>query len=144
MQRILIVDDEKDLTWSLARGLSKTFPDWEIFTANSVQDAQKLLEKYQVSVLISDFRMPDGDGVSLILSVKKNHPGLLSILMTAYGSTDLMQSLLRYPDIVYLEKPFEIDDLRNILTKSMTHTNNRSNKQRLLRSSKIVSGLIYS
>ena len=144
MQTLIIVDDEKDLTWSLARGLSKTFPDWQILTANSVQDARKLLESTHVVILITDFRMPDGDGLDLILSAKKNHPGLLSILMTAYGSADLIQSLLRYPDILYLEKPFEIDDLRNILVKWMRRKENRQNTLQSLQTSNNVSGLIFS
>ena len=123
MQTLIIVDDEKDLTWSLARGLSKTFPDWQILTANSVQDARKLLESTHVVILITDFRMPDGDGLDLILSAKKNHPGLLSILMTAYGSREVEDKATQLRVDGYLTKPFPTAKLRDLATKLLKDKN---------------------
>ena len=147
MKKILIVDDEKDLTWSLSRGLSKKFPEWQILAANSYHEASNLLKKNLIDLLITDFRMPDGDGIALIQMSKRKNPKIFSILITAYGSADLMQTLMQHPEIVYLEKPFEIEKLREIITKWIMRPPIPQSILRDTRSAqrtKIVSRVIYS
>lgn len=119
MKTILIVDDELDLIWSLSRGLRKSFPTARIFTASTYVDALQILQEESVDIMISDYRLADGDGVTLISEAMKLHEGLNTVLMTAYGSDDLDALLLKIPNTAYIEKPFEISSLRNLISENL-------------------------
>ncbi len=115
MKTILIVDDELDLVWSLSRGLAKSFNTYRILTAGNTSLALKHLREEQVDILITDYRLPDGDGINIIIEAQAINPGIFPILMTAYGSNDLQSLLIPISGTVYLEKPFEIETLRSII-----------------------------
>ena len=72
-QRILIVDDEETLTWSMAKSLSKDKDKYEVMIANSGREALILLKKSKVDLVISDIRMPDINGLDLLVQIKIEH-----------------------------------------------------------------------
>lgn len=115
MKTILIVDDERDLIWSISKGLKKSFKSYDILTADCFLSAKKILETSKIDILITDYRLPDGDGINLIRIAQAAGLHLPPVLMTAYGSSDLQNLLSPLHETVYLEKPFEIETLRNII-----------------------------
>ena len=115
LRRVLIVDDEETLTWSMAKSLSKDRDKYEVMIANNGKEALGLLKKSKIDLVISDIRMPDINGLDLLVRIKMEHPQTKVIIMTAYGSSDVQKEANRRGSLYYIEKPFEIADIRKII-----------------------------
>jgi DNA-binding response OmpR family regulator len=115
LKKVLIVDDEETLTWSMAKSLSKDRDKYEVIIANNGKEALGLLKKDKIDLVISDIRMPDINGLDLLVQIKMNHPQTKVIIMTAYGSSDVQREANRRGSLFYIEKPFEINDIRKII-----------------------------
>jgi len=83
--------------------------------ANDGRDALNLLNKNKIDVVISDIRMPDINGLDLLVKIKKDYPQTSVVIMTAYGSPDIQKEANRRGSLFYIEKPFEITDIRKII-----------------------------
>ena len=114
-KRILIVDDEEDLTWSISRGLIKDKNALEVMCANSGYHALKTLSEHSVDLLVTDLRMPGVDGFCLLNEVMDRYPKTRVIVMTAHGSQEVKDRLRTRGEPGYIEKPFEINDLRKLI-----------------------------
>ncbi len=112
-KKILIVDDEEDLTWSLSRKLSKDNTNLSIFCANSGNSALEILEKMHIDLIVTDLRMPGLNGLQLLNEIRAKHPLMQVMVMTAYGSPEVRQALQRWGGTEYIEKPFEINDFKS-------------------------------
>ncbi|MEJ2538215.1 MAG: response regulator [Calditrichia bacterium] len=119
-KRVLIVDDEEDLTWTLNKKLSKDSDKFQIMTVNSGKEAMNVLSQVPVDLLISDVRMPEVSGLELLVETKKKFPRTRVIIMTAYGSSDVQREANERGCFRYLEKPFEINDLREMILEALT------------------------
>ncbi len=114
-KRILIVDDEEDLTWSISKRLAKDGDSLEIICTNSGSSALEMLSKYKVDLLVTDIRMPGISGLQLLNEVKVRYPQTPVIVMTAYGSLEVKKVLEHLKKTGYIEKPFEINELRKLI-----------------------------
>ena len=115
LKKVLIVDDEETLTWSMARSLSKDRDKYEVVVANDGREALGLIRKSKFDLVITDIRMPDINGLDLLLRIKKEYPQTKVIIMTAYGSSDIRREANRRGSLYYVEKPFEISEIRKII-----------------------------
>jgi YesN/AraC family two-component response regulator len=115
LKKVLIVDDEETLTWSMAKSLSKDKDKYEVIIANNGKEALTLLRNHKIDLVISDIRMPDINGLDLLVKIKKDYPDTKVIIMTAYGSSDVQKEANRRGSLYYVEKPFEISDIRKII-----------------------------
>ena len=115
LKRVLIVDDEETLTWSMAKSLSKDKDKYEVMIANDGREALQLLKASRIDLVISDIRMPDINGLDLLVMIKKEYPETKVIIMTAYGSSDVQKEANQRGSLFYIEKPFEISDIRKII-----------------------------
>lgn len=115
LKNILIVDDEEDLTWSIAKHLSKDNDRYGVMTVNSGADALEVLSKTDITLVISDIRMPEINGLDLLLKVRENYPDIKVIIMTAYGSSEIQQEANKLGCFRYIEKPFDIQKLRELI-----------------------------
>jgi DNA-binding NtrC family response regulator len=113
--RVLVVDDEEDLTWSIVRGLSRDSERLEVFGANSGTQALDLISARPVDVLVTDVRMPGMSGPELAKRVRSESPAVEVIFMTAHPSADLGEFARRGGVRGTVEKPFEMDDLRRMI-----------------------------
>jgi len=115
LKKVLIVDDEETLTWSMAKSLSKDKDKYEVIIANNGKEALTLLKSNKIDLVISDIRMPDINGLDLLVKIRKDYPDTKVIIMTAYGSSDVQKEANRRGSLYYVEKPFEISDIRKIV-----------------------------
>lgn len=114
VKNILIVDDDKILSQMFSELLSEF--DFNTKIANSGNKAFELLESqvFTPDLIISDVKMPDGDGNYLLAKLKSNYPQIPIIMVT--GFTDgTMQDLIEKGALAILNKPFPIDDLLDII-----------------------------
>lgn len=114
-KKILIVDDEEDITWTLTRRLSRDKDKFEALCANSGREALGILNRVPVDMVITDVRMPEVSGLELLLQIRDRFPSTKVIIMTAYGSSDIQEEANTRGCFQYIEKPFEIEDLRRII-----------------------------
>ncbi|MBN1780305.1 response regulator [bacterium] len=117
-KKILIVDDEEDLTWSISKGLARECDTLEIMCANSGNKALDILAGQMIDLMVTDLRMPGMSGAELISKVKDQYPEVKVIVMTAYSHlVNLAQNSGK--SILIIEKPFEIHELRKLINKSL-------------------------
>jgi two-component system response regulator HydG len=107
MPRIVIVDDKLPMAETLADGL--TDRGFEARAFGSAREA--LAELGQTDVLVTDLRMPDLDGLSLVEQARALAPDVPVIVMTAYGAIDSAVESIRKGAFHYLTKPFKLDEL---------------------------------
>ena len=106
MKSVWIVDDDQSIRWVLEKSLAREMIPFKSFSnPNDVLDA---LEKEQPQVVISDIRMPRGNGISLLQQLKHDYPKLPVIIMTAFSDMDSAVASLQGGAFEYITKPFDI------------------------------------
>ena len=115
IKKVLIVDDEETLTWSMAKSLSRDRDKYEVEIANNGKEALEIMAKMPFDLVISDIRMPDINGLDLLVHVKRDYPQTKVIIMTAYGSSDVQKEASKRGSLYYIEKPFEINEIRKLI-----------------------------
>jgi DNA-binding NtrC family response regulator len=120
LKRILVADDEEDLTWSIAKSLEKNDNIFEVISVNNGDNALAYLQTRQVDLVITDVRMPGRDGLALLRDIKRDYPQMRVIVMTAHNSEEVRQHIERYGlTYYYLEKPFELRYLRQLIYEAL-------------------------
>ena len=113
---ILIVDDEASLLSNIAGFLTSYPGEFDVVTAASGEAALDILAgDAEFDTLLTDVRMPGIDGIELVRRVLDLKPEMALVVMTAFGSTELRGSAIREGAIRYLEKPLDLDQLRDVL-----------------------------
>jgi len=129
-RRVLLVDDEEVLAWSLANRLAKVRANLAVETANDGETALSILQspvqskeanQARVDLLVADIRMPGMSGIDLVLSARSIYPDLPVVVMTAFRSADV-QRLNEGPFTGFLEKPFEFERLVELVDEALTPT----------------------
>ena len=117
MKPIWIVDDDQSIRWVLEKALAReNIPHKSFSNPNDVLNA---LEKESPQVLISDIRMPRGNGLDLLQHVKASHPHLPVIIMTAYSDLDSAVSSFQGGAFEYLTKPFDIEKAVDLIRRAV-------------------------
>jgi DNA-binding NtrC family response regulator len=119
MPRILLLDDEEIVTTSIKSFLNLE-TDYEVVSFNSPKEALDYVRQTQVDMIISDFLMPDMDGIQFLSEVKRNQPQAIRILLTGYA--DKENAIKAINDVglyQYLEKPWDNADLRLIIQNGL-------------------------
>ena len=106
---ILIVDDEQEIRDSLSEVL--TDEGYLTYSAENGQVALEMMEEQHFDIVISDIKMPELDGVTLLQKIKELAPDTFVILITSYGSTETAIDAMRHGAIDYILKPIDFDEL---------------------------------
>ena len=116
-QSILIVDDEKDTRELMARALGDRY---SVTTAPDAEQAMAALDANpSIALMLSDVRMPGADGLQLLKAAKKKHPGLICILLTAFGTVDQAVAAMREGAEDFIMKPVDLDQLDLRVAKAL-------------------------
>lgn len=111
---VLLVDDEPLVRMGTAALIEEL--DFRVVQASTGAQALQLLAEHEaIEILITDFRMPDLDGMELIARAKELRPDLRAVLMTGYAANDARFAELESPR---LAKPFGVTDLENAIEQS--------------------------
>ena len=102
--RILVVDDQENLCWVLARILSER--GHVVRTAQSGALALRAAAGFDCQLAIVDYRLPDTTGMALIALLREGQPHLRAILMTSHGSEALREEVRASGLFGYFDKPF--------------------------------------
>ena len=107
--RILIVDDEKDFTESLADRLA--LRDYDVSTSFSDEEALEKLKTYNLDVVILDVQMPGLDGIETLREIKKIKPLTEVIMLTAHATVETAIKGMQLGAFDYLMKPCDNEEL---------------------------------
>ena len=130
-ERILIVDDEKLLRWSLRERLMKE--GYEVIEADSGAAARAVLAQDEADLLLLDYRLPDTTGVELLKEASRSHPDAPVILMTAYSTVETAVEAIKLGAFDYINKPFNQEALVLIVRKALETSRLRREVQQLRR-----------
>jgi DNA-binding NtrC family response regulator len=109
-QSILIVDDEESIR-KLLRGRFER-EGYQVYAAENADDALvQLKTRPEISVVVTDFKMPRKDGIELLKEIKANAKSPKVIMMTGNGEKSTAINALRFGASEYIEKPFEMEEM---------------------------------
>ena len=121
--RILLVDDSPDTLEVLQRNLSAQ--GYQVSTARSVGEATRRLETVPADLVITDYRMPQVDGLDLVQYIRDHYRDIEVIMITGYPSIGGAVKAVQLGASDYLEKPFTDDELFAAVQKALTRLNER-------------------
>jgi DNA-binding NtrC family response regulator len=118
--RVLVVDDEPLLRWSLAETLAER--GCEVTETSDGRGATRCMEDATrvFDVVLLDYRLPDADDFSLLASIRDRWPHTPVVLMTAFSSPEVVRGALDLGAVRVLNKPFEMGEIAGLLAAAHT------------------------
>jgi len=115
--KILVVDDEHLIRWSLEQNLKKQ--GYEVVTASNGEEALKLVQEEQPELILLDIQMPGINGLEVLEKVKESDEDIVVIMVTAQGGLETAVNAMRMGAYDYINKPFNLDELAIVVRKAL-------------------------
>jgi DNA-binding NtrC family response regulator len=121
-ERILIVDDERNLRESLSEALTQA--GYEVLTAANGKDAYSIIQTQDLNLLLCDWRMPEMDGAALLnlLRSEGRLVDLPALVITAHGSSNNAIDAIQLGAYDFVTKPFDLDDVLVTIRRALDHS----------------------
>ena len=116
-QKILVIDDEKLIRWTLEQHLVKE--GYEVVTAESAEKGLELLTEDVPDLILLDNRLPEMTGLELLEKLNVQERGLMVIMITAYGMVETAVKALKLGAYDYISKPFNLDEITFVIKKAL-------------------------
>jgi DNA-binding NtrC family response regulator len=114
---VLVVDDEPGIRMALKANFQHD--GWQVETASGTMEAIRKFEQTHFPLVITDVRMPDGDGLHLMRTVRAANPSTAVIILTAFGTVPEAVQAIQGGAGDYLTKPFAFDQLQSAVSRVM-------------------------
>ncbi len=121
--RILVVDDEENVRITTAAILEQE--GYDVATASDGREALEMAARAHYDLVLTDLRMDDMDGITLLHELQTRHPNLVTIVLTGYASIESSIDALRQGVYDYLVKPCVVDDLKRTVRRALEHREQR-------------------
>jgi response regulator RpfG family c-di-GMP phosphodiesterase len=127
---IVVVDDEPQIRDILATTLRRD--GFRVSSHGCARDALAEIARGPVHLVVTDLKMPEMNGIELIKEAKRAVPGIGSVLITAYASTETAVLALRHGADDYLMKPFGLEDIRRVVERVLAERSRAGEEQAAL------------
>ncbi len=129
-KKILVIDNEPRMVDSLKTLL--TMEGYEVFGEDDPVQALSLLEENSFDLIISDIKMPEIDGLDILLKAREKDPFMGVILITGYASLETAKDAVDRGAFGYLTKPLALDELKIVVARSLEKRSAELERLRLL------------
>jgi len=116
-QKILVIDDEKLIRWTLEQHLVKE--GYEVATADSAEKGLELISEDPPDVILLDNRLPEMTGLELLEKLRAQERGLMVIMITAYGMVETAVKAMKFGAYDYISKPFNLEEITFVIKKAL-------------------------
>lgn len=116
MEKILVVDDERNVHYSFRRVLGN---EYDVISAFSGEEALQKITDASLRLVLMDVRMPGRDGLDTLQELKRLRPELPVIMMTAFVSAETAIRATTFDAEDYLVKPFDVDSLKRLIATTL-------------------------
>jgi two-component system response regulator HydG len=117
MQKILVIDDDRDMCLLLKRFLTKH--GFEVLEANTAKKATELLETIEFDLVLCDFRLDNTDGKTMLIKIKEKFPHLPVIIITGYSDIKIAVEVMKLGAYDYITKPLFPDEIILTIRKAL-------------------------
>lgn len=118
--KILVVDDEQTLRSALFRIFSRR--NYQVITTGNIREAESVItSNSELELAIVDVKLPDGDGIELLSTLKQKYNNIPIIVLTGFASIDVAVKATRMGAFHFMTKPFNIEELVSIVDKALSH-----------------------
>jgi len=117
MEKLLVIDDEKDVYYSFCRLLDGE--PLQVLEAESGEEGLEITDKERPDVVIMDIRMAGMSGLETLKKLRAKHPRQIVIMMTAFGTTQTAIEAMKYGAYDYILKPFDIPRLKALIQDAL-------------------------
>lgn len=114
--KVLVIDDELAPRESIRMVLKDKYA---VSTAGGAYEGLDFMSQNPVDLVVMDIKMPKMDGITALQEIKKNHPDIEVVLLTAYASLETARDAIRFGAFDYLIKPFDKDDVLSVVEKGL-------------------------
>jgi DNA-binding NtrC family response regulator len=118
-QSVLVVDDEPGMRMALQANFQRE--GWRVETASGASEALRRIQNGHFPLVVTDVRMPDGNGLQLMRAVRGSHPSTAVIVLTAFGNVPEAVKAIQDGACDYLTKPISFDQLQAAVSRVMQH-----------------------
>jgi len=115
---VLVIDDESLIRWSLAQTLFDH--GYSVMEAGDGKQALAVLRNppEPVQVIMLDYRLPDTNGLQLLAAIRGISPDSRVVMMTAYGTAEVIAEAMRLGAVCVVTKPIEMEDVAVIVSRA--------------------------
>lgn len=117
LNKILVVDDEHLIRWSLEQNLKKQ--GYDIISAGTGEDALRLAREQQPDLVLLDIQLPGISGIEVLEKIKEFDEEIIVVMLTAHGGLETAVNAMRLGAYDYVSKPFNLDELSIIIKKAL-------------------------
>jgi DNA-binding NtrC family response regulator len=128
-KNVLIIDDEERFRELLARVIG--LEGFEVFQAQNVRQGFEVLKKESISVIVTDVKLPDGDGLEVLERIKKTYPLIEVIVITAFGTIQDGVNAMKQGAFDYITKGDEDDHIHVVVERAVEKAQMQSKLQHL-------------
>src|SRR5512137_2173576 len=127
--RILVVDDEKLIRWSVGERLQRG--GYEVLSAESGEEALDVVSSRSPDLMLLDVRLPGIDGLATLQRTLAKSPEVAVIMMSAHSTVDIAVEAMKHGAIDFLVKPFPFQALDAAVERALTTARTRRQIQAL-------------
>jgi len=128
-QKILVIDDEKLIRWTLEQHLVKE--GYEVVTADSAEKGLAFINEEAPDLVLLDNRLPEMTGLELLEMLNVPERGLMVIMITAYGLVETAVKAMKLGAYDYISKPFNLEEITFVIRKALEAGSLRSQVKQL-------------
>ena len=119
-KRILVIDDDTDICLLLRRFLTKN--GYEVAIAHSGEEGLSMLDNFNPDLVLTDFKLGDIDGVTILSKIKHKLPHVVVIIITGYSDIKVAINVMKQGAYDYITKPLFPDEILITLQKALAET----------------------
>ncbi|MCP2521031.1 response regulator [SCandidatus Aminicenantes bacterium Aminicenantia_JdfR_composite] len=116
-KKILIVDDEKLIRWSLTKILTQS--GYEVKAVESGEEALKEIDETSYDLVFTDLKMTGIDGIEVLKEIQKVSPKTKVVIITAYGTPQVRSLALKFKAFSFIDKPFKAEQIKTVARSAL-------------------------